>query len=104
MKHEQIYAILIVSVLCGLPRLCSAQSAAEVRLASRSDLPPTSTATTIAVSTSVNPSVAGQGVTFSATVTGSTPTGSVTFYKNGVAMATVSLASGKAAYRRKLYS
>jgi hypothetical protein len=56
------------------------------------------TATTTAVISSVNPSVVGQSVTFTATVTGSSPTGTVQF-KDGASDlgAPVTLSGGSAA-------
>ena len=55
--------------------------------------------TTTTVDSSVNPSVHGQSVTFTATVTGGTPTGVVHFYNNGVLMGTHTLnASGIATF------
>ena len=55
---------------------------------------PTTTTTTVTVSS--NPSVFGQLVTFTATVTGSpgTPTGTVTFKDGSTSLATASLSSG----------
>jgi len=47
--------------------------------------------TMTAVVSSVNPSVHGQSVTFTATVTGGTPTGNVNFYNNGVLIGTSAL-------------
>jgi Bacterial Ig-like domain (group 3) len=62
---------------------------------------PAATATALASST--NPSVFGQPVTFTATVSASapgsgTPTGSVTFMNGSTRMATVALSSGSASY------
>ncbi len=52
--------------------------------------------TTTAVTSSLNPSTSGASVTFTATVTGTSPTGFVTF-KDGIAtLGTASLASGQA--------
>jgi hypothetical protein len=55
---------------------------------------------TINVTSSLNPAMQGQSVTFTATVTGSsgTPTGSVTFEDNGAILGTIPLTSGVAAY------
>jgi hypothetical protein len=55
---------------------------------------------TTAVTSSVNPSVAGQSVTLSAKVTsnGPTPTGNVTFTSGSTALATVALSGGSATY------
>jgi autotransporter-associated beta strand protein len=55
----------------------------------------------VAVSSSVQPSVFGQSVTFTATVTAAapgagTPTGTVTFQDNGVTLSTVNLSNGSA--------
>jgi hypothetical protein len=52
---------------------------------------------------SASPSVYGQPVTFNATVTASppstaTPTGSVTFYRDGTAIATISFSGGQASF------
>jgi hypothetical protein len=49
------------------------------------------TNTTTALVSSLNPSKWGQSVTFTATVTGGTPTGSVTFWVGPVALGTVQL-------------
>jgi uncharacterized repeat protein (TIGR01451 family) len=55
-------------------------------------------ATTTAVVSSLNPSSAGQTVTFTATVTGASPTGSVTFRDGTTTLGTATLsATGKAA-------
>jgi len=53
-------------------------------------------ATTTAVSSSANPSALGQNVTFTATVSPSAATGSVTFYDSTTALGTMTLSSGKA--------
>jgi Bacterial Ig-like domain (group 3)/FG-GAP-like repeat/Abnormal spindle-like microcephaly-assoc'd, ASPM-SPD-2-Hydin len=55
---------------------------------------------TIAVTSSVNPSLAGQSVTLTAKVTsnGPTPTGNVTFTSGSTTLATVALSGGSAAY------
>jgi Bacterial Ig-like domain (group 3) len=57
-------------------------------------------ATNTALSSSMNPANLNQLVTFTATVTASdgVPTGTVTFSKDGVAMATVTLSGGQATY------
>jgi uncharacterized repeat protein (TIGR01451 family) len=62
------------------------------------DAPATTTSTTLA--SSVNPSSAGQAVTFTATVTGAsgTPTGTVTFFDGGTAIGTATLAAGAASF------
>jgi hypothetical protein len=55
------------------------------------------TCTTTAVSSSANPSGFGESVSFTATVTGSSPTGTVQFYVDGSAFGSaVTLASGSA--------
>jgi hypothetical protein len=58
------------------------------------------TATTTTLSSSVNPSVFGQSVTFTATVSGSggTPTGSVTFMNGGTTLGTSTLSGGSATF------
>ena len=55
---------------------------------------PSPTQTT--VSSSVNPSLFGQSVTFTATVTGTFPTGSVAFVDGSTTLATIPLTSGSA--------
>ena len=52
--------------------------------------------TSTALSTSINPAAAGAGVTFTATVSGKSPTGTVNFTANGSALCNVSLSSGVA--------
>jgi hypothetical protein len=57
--------------------------------------------TKAALATSVNPSMLHQTVTFTATITpeyGITPTGTVTFEKDGVSMGTGTLSAGKATF------
>jgi Bacterial Ig-like domain (group 3)/Autotransporter beta-domain/IPT/TIG domain len=54
-------------------------------------------ATTTTLSSSLNPSSFGQPVTFSARVTGSSPTGAVTFLDGATAIGSVTLAGGTAA-------
>jgi hypothetical protein len=57
------------------------------------------TTTTTTITSAPNPSLAGQPVTFTATVTatnGSTPTGSVEFFDNGVSLGSVPLVNGQA--------
>ena len=49
--------------------------------------PGSGTPTTTAVTSSVNPSAFGANVTFTATVTGSSPTGTVGFTNNGISIA-----------------
>jgi hypothetical protein len=51
---------------------------------------------TTALSSSQNPSSGGQPVTFTARVTGTGPTGTVTFFDGGTALSTVTLAAGTA--------
>jgi hypothetical protein len=55
-------------------------------------------ATTISLSSSLNPSSFGQPVTFSAQVTGSSPTGAVTFLDGSTAIGTVTLAGATTAF------
>lgn len=57
---------------------------------------PTTQGTTTDLTSSANPSVYGRSVTFTATVTGGTlvPTGTVTFFVNGVQASVVTLAAG----------
>jgi hypothetical protein len=57
----------------------------------RLGLPPGRGATTTALISSQNPSALGQSVTFTATVTGASPTGTVTFKDGGTTLATVAL-------------
>ncbi|MBA2673404.1 MAG: Ig-like domain repeat protein [Ramlibacter sp.] len=52
----------------------------------------------VALTSSANPTNAGQAVTFTATVTGNSPTGQVTFRDNGSALVTRTLNSGVATY------
>jgi hypothetical protein len=54
-------------------------------------------ATTISLSSSLNPSSFGQPVTFSAKLTGSSPTGTVTFLDGGTAIGAVTVTGGAAA-------
>jgi outer membrane autotransporter protein len=51
---------------------------------------------TVALASSLNPSEAGQAVTFTATVTGATPTGTVTFKDGATVLNTVALSGGVA--------
>ena len=63
--------------------------------------PPAATTTTTTLASSQNPSVVGQSVTFTATVTAAsgTPTGTVTFFAGGVSLGTVALdANGRASF------
>jgi len=54
-------------------------------------------ATTTAVTSSANPSTYGTSVTFTATVTGSSPTGSVEFFDGATSLGTAALSGGNAA-------
>jgi len=56
--------------------------------------------TTTVLTSSVNPSISGQSVTFTANVTasGDTPTGTVTFSDGATVLGTVTLSGGKATY------
>ena len=63
--------------------------------------PLSAAATTTTVTSSLNPSVAGQSVTFTAVVTSGspgTPTGTVTFRRGQTPLGTVSMTSGQATY------
>jgi hypothetical protein len=51
--------------------------------------------TTTTLSSSLNPSVQGQAITFTAAVTPSTATGSVQFFNGNALLASVALAGGK---------
>jgi plastocyanin len=53
-------------------------------------------ATTTALTSSANPSVVGQAVTLTATVTGAAPTGSVTFAESGTTLGTSNVTGGVA--------
>jgi hypothetical protein len=53
-------------------------------------------ATTTALASSLNPSTLGQAVTFTATVTGASPTGSVQFFNGASSLGTSALAGGVA--------
>jgi len=55
-------------------------------------------ATTTSLSSSLNPSSFGQAVTFSAKVTGSSPSGTLTFLDGGTAIGSVTLAGGAASF------
>jgi Bacterial Ig-like domain (group 3)/IPT/TIG domain len=59
-------------------------------------------ATTTSLSSSQNPSIGGQPVTFTAKVTGASPTGVVTFLDGGAAIGTATLAAGTAAFTTSL--
>ncbi|MFB9262433.1 Ig-like domain repeat protein [Bradyrhizobium erythrophlei] len=59
---------------------------------------PVKTATTTTVVSSQNPSSAGQSVAFTATVSGATPTGSVTFSDGSTVLGIVTLAGGVATF------
>ena len=52
--------------------------------------------TTTSLASSLNPSLSGQSVTFTATVTPLTATGTVTFYDNGTSIGSAALSSGTA--------
>jgi uncharacterized protein YhjY with autotransporter beta-barrel domain len=52
----------------------------------------------VAVTSSVNPSMFGQSVTFTATVTGSSPTGTVTFSDNGAPIGSGTISGGTATF------
>lgn len=54
--------------------------------------------TTTTLTSSLNPSSFGQAVTFTATVTGNAPTGSVTFIDGGTQLGTAALSAGKATF------
>ncbi len=55
-------------------------------------------ASTTALSSSANPAAAGQNITLTATVTGSSPTGTITFKDGSATLATRMLGSGAASY------
>ena len=54
------------------------------------------TASSTALTSSINPAAQGSSVTFTASVTGNSPTGSVSFTANGSALCSVALSSGVA--------
>jgi YD repeat-containing protein len=54
--------------------------------------------TTTALASSLNPSTYGQGVTFTATVAGSTPSGTVTFKVDNLPLGTATLSNSSATY------
>jgi YVTN family beta-propeller protein len=54
--------------------------------------------TQVTLASSQNPATTSQSVTLTATVTGSSPTGSITFRDGGTALAQVALANGTASY------
>src|SRR5262249_2387858 len=54
--------------------------------------------TTTTLSSSLNPAQIGQGVTFTATVSGTSPTGSVDFKDGSALLATVSMTGNQASY------
>ncbi len=56
------------------------------------------TATTTTLASSLNPSGSGQNITFTATVTGSSPTGTVSFYDGTILLGTATLSSGTATF------
>lgn len=53
-------------------------------------------ATSVSLSSDANPAIAGNAVTFTAAVSGSSPTGTVTFRAGSLTLGTVSLAAGRA--------
>jgi RHS repeat-associated protein len=59
---------------------------------------PAGSATTTSLTSSTNPSAAGKPVTFTATVVGASPTGSVAFYDGTTDLATVALSGANASY------
>jgi len=79
----------IKSVYAGDATLAASTSAALTQTVSKAP-------TVITLSSNPNPSSPAQAVTFTATVTsgGGTPTGSVTFYSDGIPMATKPLSAG----------
>jgi hypothetical protein len=58
----------------------------------------------VSLTSSVNPSATGQSVTFTATVTGSTPTGSIDFFDGLTSLGTVSLSGNVATLNTSLLS
>ena len=54
--------------------------------------------TQVSITSSVNPATSSQSVTFTATVSGNNPTGSVTFRDGGTTLSQVALANGVASY------
>jgi M6 family metalloprotease-like protein len=66
--------------------LSASATGVSVQVSSTGATPPGLVTTTTALSSSVNPAVTGATVTFTATVTGSSPTGTVVFKKNGTAL------------------
>ncbi len=58
----------------------------------------TGTTTSTVVTSSINPASAGAAITFMAVVTGSTPTGTVTFYDGAAALGTGTVAAGSATF------
>lgn len=74
-------------------------TATDVALGNTSEFsacPATGGATTTALSSSLNPSQAGQLVTFTATVSGTSPTGNVQFFDGASALGTVALVGNTA--------
>jgi hypothetical protein len=58
--------------------------------------------TSIVLISSLNPSTAGQSITFTATVTGPAPTGTVSFFDGGTLLGSATLAGGSASVTVKL--
>ena len=67
--------------------LAASASALTVQVATGATVPPAPSQTATMVKSSVNPAMAGSSVTFTATVTGSTPTGTVQFTADGASIA-----------------
>ena len=70
----------------------------SVASAASNSVTPAATASTTTLASSVNPSSFGQTTTLTATVTGVSPTGSVTFKDGTTTLATVTLTAGKATF------
>ena len=66
--------------------LSASATGVSVQVSSTGATPPSLVTTTTALSSSLNPAVTGTMVTFLATVTGSSPTGTVAFKKNGTVL------------------
>ena len=60
--------------------------------------PASQVSTTTSVASSLNPSAFGQSVTFTATVSGNSPTGTVTFLDNGSTIGTGTVSGGQATF------
>ncbi|MFL6629282.1 MAG: Ig-like domain repeat protein, partial [Vitreoscilla sp.] len=56
------------------------------------------TTSSTAIASSANPAYVNNTLTYTATVTGASPTGSVTFYSNSTSVGTVALSGGQASY------